>query len=136
MKDIIKEYIGELTQYMTDNGVNTYPLPKVQLKNDPAEAEGLFGKTGYYDPNAKCIVLYIHGRHPKDVLRSYAHEMIHHDQNISGKMTAEVMGDDNDPKYAQNNPHLRKLEEDAYLRGNMMFRDWTDSKKTNKQINK
>jgi hypothetical protein len=132
MKDIIKEYIGELTQYMTDNGVNTYPLPRVQLRSDPAEAEGLFGKTGYYDPNAKCIVLYIHGRHPKDVLRSFAHEMIHHDQNLSGEMTSDKMGEDNDPKYTQNNPHMRKLEEDAYKRGNMMFRDWTDNKKYGK----
>ncbi len=79
MKKILKEYIGDLTQYMGNNGVSTYPLPSVKLKNSPEEANGLFGKTAYYDPEQKMIVLYIHGRHPKDVLRSFAHEMIHHD---------------------------------------------------------
>jgi hypothetical protein len=34
-----------------------------------------------------------------------------------------------DPNYAQNDKHLRKMEEDAYLRGNMLFRDWTDTRK-------
>lgn len=129
MKNIIKEYIGDLTQYMSNNGVSTYPLPSVKLKNSPEEADGLFGKTAYYDPEQKMIVLYIHGRHPKDVLRSFAHEMIHHDQNLNGQLTMEKVGGTADENYAQNNDHLRKMEEDAYLRGNMMFRDWTDSKK-------
>lgn len=128
MKSIIKEYIGEFTKYMSANGVSTYPLPKVVLRNDPAEAEGIYGKTAYYDPNQKTIVLYICGRHPKDIMRSFSHEMIHHDQNMNGLMTPDKMGEA-DSNYAQNNEHLRKLEEDAYLRGNMVFRDWTDSKK-------
>ena len=35
--------------------------------------------------------------------------------------------------YAQNDDHLRKMEEDAYLRGNMTFRDWEDNyKQTNR----
>jgi hypothetical protein len=36
--------------------------------------------------------------------------------------------------YAQKNPYLRKLEEEAYLLGNMTFRDWEDGMK-NKQLN-
>lgn len=128
MKAIIQECIGDFINYMTAKGVSTYPLPRVVLRNDPAEAEGIYGKTAYYDPNQKMIVLYISGRHPKDVMRSFSHEMIHHDQNMNGLMTPDKLGEV-DPNYAQNNEHLRKLEEDAYLRGNMMFRDWTDSKK-------
>jgi len=37
-----------------------------------------------------------------------------------------------DPAYAQTNPYLRKMEEDANLRGNMMFRDFTDQQKYSK----
>ena len=115
---------------MKKNGCNVHPYPKVQLNSQPQnEPESILQQTGYYDPNEKLIVLFTLGRHPKDVLRSFAHEMIHHDQNLSGEMTSEKMGESNDPQYAQNNPHLRKLEEDAYKRGNMMFRDWTDNKK-------
>ena len=125
-----KKNLAELAWYMKGNGANIEPFPKVQLNNEPqAEPESIFQTTGYYNPQEKVIVLFTFGRHPKDVLRSFAHEMIHHDQNLSGEMTPEKMGEGNDPKYAQNNPHLRKLEEDAYLRGNMMFRDWTDNKK-------
>lgn len=125
-----KKNLAELAWYMKGNGANIEPFPKVQLNNEPqAEPESIFQTTGYYNPQEKVIVLFTFGRHPKDVLRSFAHEMIHHDQNLSGEMTPEKIGEGNGPKYAQNNPHLRKLEEDAYLRGNMMFRDWTDNKK-------
>jgi hypothetical protein len=34
-----------------------------------------------------------------------------------------------DPNYTQNNEAMRKLEKEAYLKGNMMFRDWTDTRK-------
>lgn len=129
MKKILKEYIGDLVEYMSNNGVTTYPLPSVKLRNSPEEANGLFGKTAYYDPEQKMIVLYIHGRHPKDVLRSFAHEMIHHDQNLNGELTLEKIGGVADENYAQNNDHLRKMEEDANLRGSMIFRDWTDKRK-------
>jgi predicted metalloprotease len=49
-------------------------------------AEDFFGKTAYYEPNTQTIVLYTHGRHPKDIARSYAHEMIHHIQNLEGRL--------------------------------------------------
>ena len=35
----------------------------------------------------------------------------------------------NGPGYAQKNPHLRNMEKEAYLKGNMCFRDWEDSYK-------
>ncbi len=34
-----------------------------------------------------------------------------------------------DTHYAQNDTELRKAEKQAYLLGNMIFRDWEDSKK-------
>ena len=64
-----------------DNGLNIEPLPNVEfIHNDSENADKLLGKTAYYDPNNQTIVLYTHNRHPKDILRSYAHEMIHHKQ--------------------------------------------------------
>jgi len=59
--------------------------------------------------------------------------LIHHNQNLTGEMTPEKVGENGDSDtYAQDNAHLRKLEEDAYLRGNMAFRDWTDKNKYGK----
>jgi hypothetical protein len=87
----------------------------------------MLGKTAHYEPTSMEITVYTDGRHPKDMMRSIAHEMVHHMQNENG------MFDDNsnaDHGYAQNNPHLRKMEEEAYLKGNMCFRDWEDGYKS------
>lgn len=126
-----KKHLAGLTEYLKECGWNISPYPTVVTRNDDAEAQNLFGKTAYYDPQDKTVVLYISGRHPKDVLRSYAHEMRHHHQFLSGMMSSENVGSP-DPKYAQNNEHLRKLEEDAFLNGNMAFRDYCDNTKYGK----
>jgi hypothetical protein len=38
------------------------------------------------------------------------------------------------PGYAQQDSHLRGLEEEAYLEGNMCFRDWEDTYKANQEV--
>ncbi len=103
MEDTFKKHLAELSQYMQDNGINVYPLPKVQLNSQPQHGDSISCKTGYYDPQNKLVVLFTFGRHDKDILRSFAHEMIHHSQNLAGEMTPEKMGEGGDPKYAQNN---------------------------------
>lgn len=131
--DEMKKHLAEIAQYMHECGANVYPFPSVQLNNNPQEKQGVDITTGYYDPQAKHIVLFTHGRHLKDILRSFAHELIHHDQNLSGELTPEKIGEGgSDANYAQNNKHLRVMEEDAYRRGNMYFRDWTDKRKGDK----
>jgi len=114
--------IKSLTEYMLDKGMNIRPLPKVKFVDDDAEnAQNFFGKTAYYDPNNRVIVLYTMNRHPKDVMRSYAHEMIHHEQNCSGKLqniTTQNTNEEGD---------LPGIEREAYEKGNMTFRNWTDT---------
>ena len=108
--------------------------PKVVLKQDQENANNMFGKTGYYDPNEEKIVLFVTDRHPKDVLRSFAHELIHHHQKCNGEdkdlnlsLTAF------DPAYASHDEGLRKMEKQAFRWGNMIFRDWCDMKKTQRR---
>lgn len=127
MNDVFKKHIAGLTEYLSECGWDVYPLPKVVMKRDDMEAHNLFGKTGYYEPATKTVVLYVTGRHPKDVLRSYAHEMRHHHQNVNGMLNSDAAQESNDPKYAQNSEYLRKLEEDAFLEGNMAFREYCDN---------
>lgn len=101
--------------------------PKLFLRNDSKNAENPLGKTAYYDPNNKSITLYVTGRHPKDVMRSLSHELVHHTQNCNGKFNnVGEMGEG----YAQNDEHLREMEREAYETGNMCFRDWEDSLKS------
>ena len=100
--------------------------PKLILRQDEDNAEKLFGRTAYYAPDTQTIVLFITNRHPKDILRSYCHELIHHVQNERGDLK---MGDSSSPTYAQDDDHMRKMEMEAYLKGNLLFRDWEDKVK-------
>ena len=98
--------------------------PRLFLKNDDKNANNPLGKTAHYDPSEKSVTLYITGRHPKDVMRSLSHELVHHTQNCRGEFdNSNEMGEG----YAQNDEHLREMEREAYEVGNMCFRDWEDS---------
>lgn len=118
----VVDKIAQLTNHMIDKGMNIEPLPTMEfIDGDSENAKDFFGKTAYYDPNRQHIVLYTEGRHPKDIVRSYAHEMIHHIQYLEDRLgdvsTTNTMEDD----------HLDKIEQEANLRGTMTFRNWTDS---------
>ena len=103
---------------------NISTTPKLILKKDEENGSKTLGKTAYYDPNNSTVVLYTSGRHSKDILRSFAHELIHHVQNERGDLS---MDNTNDPKYAQNDDHLRDMEKEAYLEGNLLMRDFEDN---------
>jgi phosphopantetheine adenylyltransferase len=126
----VKEKILELTKHMLAKGMNIKPLPKVKFVNgDSNNAREFLGKTAYYDPNNFTITLYTEGRHPKDIVRSFSHEMIHHIQNLEDRLgdvsTTNTMEDDN----------IDKLEQEANLKGTMTFRNWTDSLNENTTTN-
>ena len=100
--------------------------PRLFVRRDEQNAQNPLGKTAYYDPQAKSVTIYVSGRHPKDVMRSLSHELVHHTQNCNGQFdNVGEMGEG----YAQNDKHLRSMEEEAYLQGNMCFRDWEDTYK-------
>ena len=103
---------------------NIRTTPKLILKKDEENGSKTLGRTAYYDPENLHIVLYISNRHPKDILRSFAHELIHHVQNERGDLH---LGDASDPQYAQNDEHLRDMEKEAYLEGNLLMRDFEDN---------
>ena len=124
----LKEYIGSLLEYMLDQKMNITPLPEVKLRKDDVAANNFFGKTAYYDPNNKEIVLYVKGRHNKDIVRSFSHEMIHHMQNIENRL------DNIKTQNTNEDDRLLKLEKEAYLLGNIIFRNWEDSLKKKADI--
>jgi len=96
----------------------------VNFISDPENAKNPLGKTGYYDPNKMEITIFVDKRHVKDILRSLSHELVHHTQNCRGEFEKGV---NTGPGYAQKDPHMRKMEAEAYLLGNgFLFRDWED----------
>ena len=116
--DFIEKLVS-LTEYMMEH-INIEPLPDVNfVEDDVKNADDFFGKTAYYNPNDKSITLYTLKRHPKDVLRSFAHEMVHHKQNLEGKLTNIQGHNINEDDY------LKELELEAYRDGNgRFFREW------------
>ena len=105
--------------------------PKIDFISDKENAKMPLGKTAYYEPASMTVTVYTDNRHPKDIMRSLSHELVHHTQNCNGQFDGEHGMESG---YAQKDEHLRKMEEDAYLRGNMCFRDWEDGYKRSIQF--
>ena len=105
----------------------------VNLVSDPENGKNIFGTTAQYSPMDMTIDIFVDGRHPKDILRSLSHELVHHAQNCRGdfdKIGSTAHG------YAQKDPFLRKLEAEAYLLGNgLLFRDFEDMRKSKMKTN-
>jgi len=103
------------------------PVKIKYITNDTKNSEDPFGKTAYYNPEEKSITLFILNRHPKDILRSFAHELTHHAQHCRGDFEGQDVSTPHG--YAQKNPVLRKAEEEAYS-NSILVRDWTDGLET------
>lgn len=116
-------YMSSILEYMMDQGMKILPLPEIKVREDIVESTNFFGRTAYYDPVERDLVLYTKDRHPKDVMRSFAHEMIHHKQNLEGKLHKVGTTNTNEDQ------NLLEIEKEAYLEGNIIFRSWEDSVK-------
>lgn len=99
---------------------------RVFLTKDIQNAQDPMGKTAYYDPENMTVKLFYVDRHPKDVLRSFAHELMHHKQNCDGRLTREV-GEGT----VEENETLATLEEEANMAG-FLVRKWEDRRKMKK----
>jgi len=114
--------------------------PSVFFISDPENAENPLGRTAHYEPSSKKISIYVDQRHFKDILRSISHEIVHHAQNCRGEFDTSIKGEDSlsaGKGYAQQNPHLRQMEIEAYQLGSgIYFRDWEDHLKENRRIGK
>jgi len=116
-----KPLIQSLTKSMENDGLKLKPYPKVKfIHTDFSNADDFFGKTAYYNPNNNEVVLYTLGRHPKDILRSYAHELIHVHQNHENRL--ENINTDN----VNEDDYLEQIEREAYEEGNIAFRSWSN----------
>ena len=102
----------------------------IRFLSDPDNGALPLGKTAYYDPNNLSVTLYTDQRHPKDIMRSLSHELIHHTQNCRGDFDRKPeIGEG----YFLNDGYMREKEREAYEKGNMCFREWEEDYKTRKK---
>lgn len=123
-KILLKYLIKSLLQYYIKNKYNILPLPKIILNFHNYNKNPIFTPTGEYNKNSCTIKLYCFGRHIKDILRSLSHELIHHQQNINKKLDFIISTDD-----IKEDDKLLEIEKDAFLNGNIIFRNWTTHEK-------
>ena len=122
-------WIKQINDYLREQNFQIDPLPEVVLvdeseqKNDPSD---IFISTGGYQPDTKTVILYIDNRHIKDILRSYCHEMVHHNQNLDNEDYLKRVYKNVDLK---DSPELEEIESEAFLKGNLLFRKFTEQLK-------
>ena len=125
----LKEEIRKIFKYLRDNGEFPYDAPKVVFRkgntqNSQANAQNINLPTAHYDPNNDTIVILIeNGRHNRDLIISFLHELTHTKQNRENRLgniqTDNVTEDDD----------LEKLEREAYEQSGIWFRKYKDSQK-------
>jgi hypothetical protein len=109
-----------------DQKIGFQKPPTMFFDSDPSNQSKVLGKTAYYDPQALEVHVFVDGRHPKDMLRSIAHELIHHQQNLEGRLdVGGYMGEG----YYLKNEEMKKLEQEAMLQGNALMREYEDNLK-------
>jgi len=109
-----------------DDRIGFKKPPTLFFDSDPSNASKTLGKTAYYDPQSHEVHVYVDGRHPKDMLRSIAHELIHHQQNLEGRLN---VGGYQGEGYYLENKEMQKLEQEAMLNGNAYLREYEDKLK-------
>lgn len=118
-----QDYCSEIMEFFRSQGVKIDPEPAVVLKNTSVSRFDVFAPTGNYDFTTQTITLYISNRHAKDILRSFCHELVHHSQYLKDPKGYAAF--DKSGKIMDNGT-LRGYEKDAYLKGNVLFREWTE----------
>jgi hypothetical protein len=120
-----QKYFDSLLKHLKEELKLTRAV-KINLLDDEKNSKKVLGKTGSYINHKEEVVVYTTDRHIKDIMRSLSHELVHHRQNIRGEFS------NHEPTkhgYAQSDKHLRNMEKEAYLKGNILFRDWEDNYK-------
>lgn len=116
----LEEALNSVTEFMLQNGIDLKEKPNYKFIEDEENSKNILGSTAFYNPNDNTVNLYTTNRHPKDIIRSYCHEIIHLWQDEQGRIpniqTTNINEDGN----------LLKLEEEAYLMGNILMRKWED----------
>ena len=121
--DMLNYWIEEIVKYFREIGFEIDPLPKIALDQTPNPEDELFIKTGYYEPSENRLVLFIDNRHIKDILRTFCHEMVHRNQNL---IDPEGFQNSASNLPLEQDPKLKELESEAFLYGNLIFRNFTE----------
>ena len=109
---VVNEFVNYCMEYLS---VDRPKLKLINSKDYAYENRSLGG----YSPSEKKIMVVVHNRNMADILRTIAHEMVHHMQNLDKRLTP-TSGEDGSPdeneanslaavimrKFGRDNPHI------------------------------
>jgi cytidyltransferase-like protein len=79
-----KSQIAEFIKFaINELGINKTPTFKFSYNTNESREKSTFG---YFDPNANHIWIYIKNRNTADILRTLAHELVHHKQGEDNRI--------------------------------------------------
>ena len=127
-KNTLMFWIKQICEFMRKQKFQIDPLPNIMIEDGTTHKNDQFDvliSTGGYCPADQSLYLYVDNRHIKDILRSFCHEMVHHHQYLDNPdYMRRIMRVDQDD--VANSNELEEIEGEAYLKGNLMFRKFTE----------
>jgi uncharacterized ParB-like nuclease family protein len=86
-ENLNKSLVSEFMKHVMDE-LHLEKLPKITLSNDSQEAIDL-RSWGGYRPSTKSIHIITAKRHPADIFRTLAHELVHYKQDLESRLKPE-----------------------------------------------
>lgn len=113
-------------------------MPFVEVVEDGGEDDHtILQSTGAFSPEENKIYVFTNGREIADILRSFAHELVHAYQKQIGKISEKDMEEFSEADSVESSEKLWDVEEEANGLGGMLFRayrDYVKNKIKNKKI--
>lgn len=122
----IRRFISSIADHCRESGLGIDPMPEVSLDFTENGEDDPTIDTGSYSGEDNVIIIRCGNRQLKDILRTFSHELAHHMQHLEnpeGFESADKSGN------LVDNGELERIEGDAYRRGNLLFRKWTETLK-------
>ena len=120
------EYADDVVSFFKENGIDLgEKAPEISFDASPVSRFDVFAPTGHYDFTKDVITLRTAERQAKDVLRTFCHELVHAWQfrrDPEGYAKFDKTGS------LKDNPELLEFEREAYEKGNVLFRMWTEAR--------
>ena len=84
-ENLNKDLVSEFIKHVMDE-LKLKNLPKITLSDNSQEAIDM-KSWGGYQPSSKSIHIVVAKRHPADIFRTLAHELVHYKQDLDGRLT-------------------------------------------------
>ena len=118
-----KKIIRSIFKFFKSKNMELKPYPSIVF--DCKEQKSLVNFIiGVYFDDKKEVHLFVTDRAPNDIVRTLFHELVHHWQNISGKLEEKLKGVTPETSDVGLHEGLTEIEREANDKGFCLYREW------------